>query len=709
MPVPGPRPGHVLIRTSRSLISAGTERMLVEFGRAGWIEKARQQPDKVRQVLEKVRTDGLGATLEAVLHKLDQPLPLGYCNAGEVIEARGERKEERGESGDGGGVDFKVGDRVVSNGPHAEVVCVPKNLCARVPDKISDEEAAFTVLAAVGLQGIRLAEPTLGENVVLMGLGLVGLLTVQMLVANGCRVLGFDLDPGKVALARNFGAEAFDLSTGVDPVAAAMGFSNGRGVDAVLITASTRSSAPVHQAAQMCRKRGRIVLVGVTGLELNRSDFYDKELSFQVSCSYGPGRYDPAYEQKGQDYPYGFVRWTAQRNFEAVLDMMARGKLDVKPLISRRVPFEEAPGVYEELTGNRSLLGVILTYAESPSRAATVEVTPPKPRVQSAPESQVRVGVIGAGNFASMVFLPALAKTGMELHTIAAGGGTSAAVAARKFGFRRATSDHQVILDDPEINTVFILTRHNTHARLVLQALRAGKHVFVEKPLCLTIEELGEIQSTYSSIISSPSPLILMVGFNRRFAPLAQKMRQLLQSRTEPLTLVYMVNAGAVPPDHWTQDPHIGGGRIIGEACHFIDFLRYLVGHPITDVVARSMGRTGSVGIREDKVTITLSFADGSLGTVHYFANGNKRFPKERVEAFSQGRILTLDNFKELRGYSCKGFKRQRLWRQDKGHRAEVAAFVERVRTGGECLIPWAELEEVSRATFDVMQQVSDS
>lgn len=710
------QPGHLLIVTGRSLVSSGTERMLVEFGQANLLAKARSQPDKVRQVLDKIRTDGLLPTLEAVFARLDEPLPLGYCNAGVVLEV-------------GKGVtSFSVGDRVVSNGPHAEVVAVPENLCARIPDGVSDDAAAFTVLAAVGLQGIRLAEPTLGENIAVLGLGLVGLMTVQMLRANGCRVLGTDFDEQKLALARQFGAETVDLSTGADPVAAAEAFSNGQGVDAVLITASTKSSEPVHQAAQMCRKRGRIVLVGVTGLDLNRADFYEKELTFQVSCSYGPGRYDDDYEQKGHDYPYGFVRWTEQRNFQAVLQLMQDGQLDVESLISRRFPIEEAPKAYDLLTEDKSLLGLLLTYPEqqdvSLRRTLTVnEAINLQPSTRNVQPGVPVIGMIGAGNFASMVLLPALSKTPAVLKTIASAGGTSAALAARKFGFQQATTDYQTILDDPEINTVFIATRHNLHARIVCEALRAGKHVFVEKPLALNRAQLQEVKGAYQYARRPPGASgsdggtenlqpatfnfqpALMVGFNRRFSPLSVKMHELLKQRTKPVTMIYTVNAGAIPADHWTQDSKVGGGRIIGEGCHFIDLLRYLVGAPIVDVQARMMGNASGVQICQDKMSITLAFEDGSLGTVHYFANGTKRFPKERVEVFSEGRILTLDNFKVLKGYDWPGFRRKRLWRQDKGHEAEVSAFVERIAEGGEALIPWHELEEVTLATFAAVER----
>lgn len=691
VPNPSCHSSNVLVTANRTLISAGTERMLVEFGQGDLLAKALSQPEKVRQVFDKVSTDGIVPTMESVFNKLDQPLPLGYCSAG-IVQSTGNQIEG-----------IAVGDRVASNGPHAEVVSVPQNLCARVPDSVSDDEAAFTVLGAVALQGIRLLNPTLGEQMVVSGLGLLGLMAVQMLVANGCRVLGLDFNTQRLALARQFGAQTVDLAIGEDPVAAAQAFAGGRGVDGVLITASTKSSDPVHQAAQMCRKRGRIVLVGVTGLELNRADFYEKELTFQVSCSYGPGRYDPAYEEEGKDYPFGFVRWTAQRNFEAVLQLMADGKLDVKPLISHRVPFEEAPRAYQLLTEDKSALGILLTYSGQPDMRRTVQLAPQQSHRASVP-GKVTVGMIGAGNFAMATLLPALKKAGVPLHTIASAGGTSAAIAGRKYGFAQATSDYATILADPAINTVLITTRHNSHARMVVDALDAGKHVFVEKPLALNRDELAQIKA---ALDGAPGQQLL-VGFNRRFAPLATQIQQLVQTRSEPLSMVYTVNAGTIPADHWVHDPESGGGRIIGEGCHFIDFLAFLADSPIVGVEARMMGRAAGLQVQEDKMTILLDFADGSTGVVHYLANGSKRFPKERVEVFSQERVLVLDNFRRLQGYGWPKFRKQSLWRQDKGHAAELQAFVQRIEQGGDLLIPWQTLEEVTLATFAAVERAKE-
>lgn len=680
VPCPSVSSGHLLIRTRCTLVSAGTERMLVDFGKAGLIDKARQQPDKVRMVVDKVRTDGLLPTIQAVQSKLDQPLAMGYCNVGEVVAI-------------GPGVKtFRVGDRVASNGKHAEVVSVPVNLCAKIPDGVEDDAAAFTVLGAIALQGIRLVRPTLGESVVVTGLGLIGLLTVQLLRAHGCRVLGIDFDPRRLELARGFGAEVVNLERSQDPVDVARSFARGRGVDAVIIAASTKSSAPVHQAAQMCRKRGRIVLVGVTGLELSRADFYEKELSFSVSCSYGPGRYDSSYEEAGHDYPFAFVRWTAQRNFEAVLDMVAGGQIDVRRLISHRFTVNEAAAAYEVVGGAEPPLGIILDF--------------PRGREQIVLERSIRVGrpqssfadgtaalsFIGSGNYANAVLIPAFKSTGASLMSVASNAGVSSFHAARRFGFVNATTDINQVLADERTNAVVIATRHDSHASLVLKALAAGKHVFVEKPLCLSLDELADIDRA-----AHESGRCLMVGFNRRFAPQVRKLKELLAGETAPKVFVMTVNAGAIPAEHWTQDPALGGGRIIGEACHFIDLLRHLAGSPI-----KSWGRIEADSSTGDTVSICLSFVDGSIGTVHYLANGSKAFPKERLDVFVAGRVLQLDNFRRLTGFDWPGFSRFNLWRQDKGQNACAAAFVQAITTSGEAPIPIDELLEVSRVTIEV-------
>lgn len=694
VPAPRCRAGHLLIASHTSLISAGTERMLVEFSQGNLLQKARSQPERVRQVMDKVKTDGLMPTVDSVRNKLDQPLAMGYCNAGTVIEVG------KGVTG------FSVGDRVVSNGPHAEIITVPQNLCALIPDNVDDDSAAFTVLGAVALQGVRLINPTLGERIAVVGLGLVGLMTVQILIANGCEVLGIDFSADRLALAKEFGASTVNLAAGEDPIAAGMAFTKNIGIDGVLITASTNSNDPVKQAAQMSRQRGRIVLVGVTGLALDRADFYEKELTFQVSCSYGPGRYDPLYEDQGMDYPIGFVRWTEQRNFEAILGLMATNKLDLESLISERIPHNNAPDAYDALTEKKDALGILLQYQtdKSPDLRSRIQIQPERQNKNFghvSASSKPVAAMIGAGNFAMGVLLPALKKTDARMKLIVSSGGTSAAIAARKFGFQEAASDVNEVLNDTDINTVLITTRHNTHAKLVADSLDAGKHVFVEKPLALNRTEMENVKA---AVERNPDRQLL-VGFNRRFSPLSIKMKKLLSRRTEPVSLIYTVNAGSLPDDHWTLDPEIGGGRIIGEACHFVDLLSYFVDAPISGICAQMIGGDLSSNLREDKMTLTLSFEDGSIGTIHYFANGHRSFTKERVEAFNQERILVLDNFRSLQGHGWQDFKNKKLRRQDKGHSAELSHFISSISHGGEWLIPWDSLEQTTLATFEAVER----
>jgi len=687
VPSPIAQPGHLLIQSRASLVSAGTERTLVEFGKASLIAKAKAKPDKVRQVLDKIKADGLMQTLETVFSRLDEPLELGYCNAGVVLAV--------GEGVDG----FEVGDRVISNGPHAEIVCVPKNLCAKIPDEVGDEEATFTVLGSIGLQGIRLLEPTLGETFVVTGLGLIGLMAVQILMANGCRVLGIDQSAERSALAREMGAEAVALSAGADPVAAAVAFSGGRGVDGVLITASAKTNAIVKQSAQMCRRRGRIVLVGVVGLELTRSDFYQKELTFQVSCSYGPGRYDPQYEERGHDYPRGFVRWTEQRNFEAILGLLRSGALDPSSLITERIEQARADEAYHKLTHDARLLGIILTYPDQEVTRDTVVRIADTARTSQA-AGNVTAGVIGAGNFARMTGLPALAKTDARLACIADLDGAAGTHVGRKFAFERTTTDYHVLLDDAEINTVFIFTRHDLHAQLVLESLAAGKHVFVEKPLCLSEEELNDIRAAYEKA----EGLQLMVGLNRRFSPHAERMKALLASRTQPMCMNMTVNAGVVAAGSWVHDPRVGGGRIIGEGCHWIDLMSLLAGAPVTGVVSTAIDDPSGGTICDDKTTITLTYGDGSIGTLHYFGNGDKSYPKETLEVFCDGKVLCMDNFRALRGWGWGSLARMRLRRMDKGHAEEMRRFVRTIAEGGPAVIPFEDLHNVMQATFAAVE-----
>lgn len=687
VPCPKNIKSNILIATSKTVVSVGTERMLVNFGKSSYISKAKQQPDKVKMVLNKVVTDGLMTTIDAVRSKLDQPLQLGYCNAGVVLES----------SVDG----FESGDRVVSNGNHAEVVRVPKNLCVKIPDNVDDESASFTVLGAIGLQGIRLIQPTMGECFVVTGLGLIGLLCVQMLRANGCRVLGIDFDSNKCELARKFGAETVDLSKEEDLIIIAQGFSRGRGVDGVLITAATQSDEVMHQSAEMCRKRGRIVLVGVVGLNLRRDDFFKKEITFQVSASYGPGRYDSFYEDEGNDYPVGFVRWTEQRNFEAVLDMMSSGVLDVKSVITHRFDIEDAIDAYG-LLDNRDALGIVLNYPSQNREILTkskVELNAQYPKVIDS--SIPCVGFIGAGNYASRTLIPAFKEAGAVLDTLVTSGGISGVHHGNKNQFATASTETKDLWNNDKINTVSIVTRHDAHAQQVVDALKSGKNVFVEKPLALALDELDVIDTAYHEANKS-NTVRLMVGFNRRYAPHIVKMKELLNSHRSPKSIIMTVNAGAIPGEHWVQNSLIGGGRIIGEGCHFIDLMRHLVGHKINGFTATMIGNVPGVEVREDKASITLSFEDGSFGTIHYLANGGSVFPKERVEVFCDDAVLQMDNYRVLTGYGWPGFKKMKLFKQDKGQKACAKAFIESIVNGKESPISYEEVMESSRVSIEV-------
>lgn len=680
VPVPQVKAGCVLIQTTRTLVSLGTERMLVEFGKANLIDKARQQPDKVKQVLDKIKTDGLQPTLEAVFNKLGQPLPLGYCNVGKVVAV-------------GRGVtEFVVGDRVASNGNHAEYVCVPKNLVAKIPDNVTDEEATFTVIGSIGLQGIRLLNPQLGECVVVIGLGLIGLVAAELLRANGCKVIGIDFDQQKVDIAKDKGIYAINPKSGIDPVKYVEEMTGGVGADGVLITASAKGDEVIHQACQMSRKRGRVVLVGVIGLNMRRDDFYKKELSFQVSCSYGAGRYDEEYENKGHDYPLAYVRWTEKRNFETILGAISSKALDVQPLITEVVDLDDYSEIYGDMRKHGSIASILKFPVDS-----TIE------RVVPIGEKRVMVGngklgIIGAGNFASATIIPALQKVNAPIKYIASAQGLTAKVLAKKAKAENATSDYHVMLSDPEVNTVLITTRHSMHASMVIEALEAGKSVFVEKPLCLNEEELQSIEKVY---MNANDRVTLTVGFNRRFSPFAEKMKTLLGGG--PKNIVATMNAGYIPPEMWVQDMEVGGGRIIGEACHFIDLCSFLADSRVIAVCMNALGENPQENT--DNVSILLKYENGTNAVVNYFANGSKAYAKERVEVFSQGKVLVLDNWRKLEGYGVKGFSKM-TGTMDKGHKRQFALLNERVLKGGEALIPYESIVNTTRASFACIESL---
>ena len=683
VPVPQVKSGAVLIKTTRTLVSLGTERMLVEFGKANFISKARQQPDKVKQVIDKIHTDGLQPTIKAVFNKLGQPMPLGYCNVGRVVEV-------------GRGVtEFKVGDRVASNGPHAEYVCIPQNLVAKVPDEVSDEEAAFTVIGSIGLQGIRNLNPQLGETVAVIGLGLVGLVTAQLLKANGCNVIGIDFDQQKVDMAESKGIIAMNPGAGVDPVGFVQEQTNGIGADGVIITASAKTDEVIHQACEMSRKRGRIILVGVVGMNMRRDDFYKKELTFQVSCSYGAGRYDEEYEQKGHDYPLPYVRWTEKRNFQTILITIANGGLDVKSLITEEVELENYQEIYGDMR-KRGSIASIIKYPDSTELASVVKVSD-----KTFAAGKGKIGIIGAGNYTSSTVVPCLNKAAAPIKYIASAGGLNAKVLAKKAGAELATSDYHEILKDKEVGMVIVTTRHNLHAKMVTEALQAGKSVFVEKPLCLNEEELNQICKAYKD---AGEGVTLTVGFNRRFSPFAQKLKAMVGDG--PKNIIATMNAGFIPPEMWVHDLEVGGGRIIGEACHFIDLCSYLAGSRVKAVCMNAMGENPEENT--DNATILLKYENGTNAVINYFANGSKAYQKERVEVFSQERVFILDNWRKLTGYGAKGFSKK-SGSMDKGQETEFGMLADRLKNGGESLIPFDSIINTTKASFATIQSLKEN
>ena len=688
VPMPTPREGQALVQVATSLVSAGTERMVVEFAEKSLVGKARSRPDLVKQVLDKARREGVVNTMQAAFNRLDQPMALGYSSAGTIIAL--------GKSMTG----FKVGQRVACAGGgyavHAEYNVVPRNLLTPLPKNVDFESAAFTTLGAIALHGFRLAEPQLGENVAVIGLGLLGLLTIQIASAAGCNVLGIDLDPKRIALASSLGLDAVSRQRAEST---SQLFTANRGFDVVLICADTPSNDPVELAGIIARDRARVVATGAVGLTLPRKIYYEKELSFINSRSYGPGRYDSNYEENGQDYPLGYIRWTEGRNFEAVVDLMQSGKLKVKPLISHRFPIEKATQAYDVITGKKkdTFLGVLLTYPAGKTKEERKVVFP---SIVNRKSEIVNLGVLGAGLFANSVLLPSIKKVdGIQLVGIASSGGLHAQHAGKKFGFKYATSSDDEIINDPNINTIAILTRHDSHAELVVKALKAGKHVFVEKPLAINSEQLSVI----SKQLAKTDNCLLLTGFNRRFAPLAESLKSQVSGLRSHLHAHHRFNAGYLPPNHWTRDPNIGGGRIVGEACHFIDFITFLVGAAPVSVTAHALSNEGKYS--EDNVSMTFTFPDGSIGVVDYLANGDKSFPKERMEVFCSGMVAVLDDFVSLQ-ITREGKMKEERGAQDKGWVNEWRAFVKAIQEGGEPPIPYEQLIDVTKSTFAVVESL---
>jgi predicted dehydrogenase/threonine dehydrogenase-like Zn-dependent dehydrogenase len=692
VPPPVAQRGRVLVRTAASVISAGTERMTIEMGQKTLLGKARERPELVKQVIQKARNEGFQPTIEAVRARLSSLKALGYSAAGTVIEV--------GEDV----TDFQVGDRVACAGAeyasHAEVLSVPKNLCVRIPANVSMEAAAFSTLGAIALQGVRLAETTLGESVVVIGLGLIGQLTGQLLKANGCRVFGVDLDQQKVDLAKRLGAD--DGSTLDQVEGRVMDWSRGRGADAVLITAATSSDQPIELAGKILRLKGRVVAVGLVGLEIPRELYYQKELTLKISMSYGPGRYDPEYEERGHDYPFAYVRWTEGRNLEAFLDLVAAGRINVEPLISHRFSIDDAEQAYQLIAGQTQepYLGILLGY--DPKRPLESRFAGASRKSgQRVPEKTVRIGMIGAGNYAQKFLLPNFQAAGVDFHSVATASGVTARQVADKYGFRYCVSSADEVLEDKEINLVVVATRHDTHAKLARRALESGRHVFVEKPLAMNDEELDELIST--AIVAEPC---LMVGFNRRFSPLARSAQDFFKDRKAPLSISYRVNAGRIPPTHWIQDPRQGGGRIIGEVCHFIDLMHFLTGSITTRVYAEAVRSSQTDMVDHDSVFVTLRFADGSNGSIAYLSEGDKLMPKEHIEIFGQEASFVLDDFRTAITYKNGKEKRQSLRSQDKGQKNEVRAVCEVVLASKAAPIALEDLVATTRATFKIKESL---
>jgi polar amino acid transport system substrate-binding protein len=687
VPVPSIRRGFVLVRTAASLISAGTERLTVEAGQKSLISRAVEQPALVKQVLQKARHEGVLNTVDAVLSKLGSMNALGYSAAGTVIEV--------GE----GVTELRVGDRVACAGvgyaSHAEVLAVPKNLCVRLPENVDFDAAAFGTLGAIALQGVRLAEPTLGESVVVIGLGLIGQLAVQLLKANGCRVFGIDLDAAKIELAKRHGAD--DGSAPDHAKQRVPAWSRGRGADAVLITAATESHQPVELAGEISRQKGRVVVVGAVGLNIPRKPYYDRELTFRISMSYGPGRYDAEYEERGHDYPYAYVRWTEGRNIEAFLDLIAGGRVDVKSLITHRFELHETNRAYSLITGEvkEPYLGIVLQYDHEGEVERKVLL-----ERKSAPASSVRAGFIGAGGYAKGVLLPLFKAAGAQFQSIATASGVSAREVGAKFGFQSCVSGADEVIDDAETNLIVIATRHASHADLATRALHRGRHVFVEKPLAVNDDELDRVLDAAANSSGQ-----LLVGFNRRFSPLAMAAKEFFAQAEAPLSINYRINAGRIPPGYWINDEG-EGGRIIGEVCHFIDLVHFLTGSLTAQVYAQSITTRNAAVANADSVFITLGLADGSNGSIAYLAEGASAMPKERIEIFAGGKSFVIEDFETAIAYEGSREKKTKLREKDKGQKNEVNIACALVREGKPSPIALDDLATTTRATFRILESL---
>ena len=694
LPAPKLRPGNVLVRNAFSLISAGSERTSVETAQASMIQKARIRPDLVRQVLDNFHREGLVATYKKVRDRLDDFKDLGYSSAGVVVES--------------GVDDIKAGDRVACAGvgyaSHAEIVSVPRNLVVKVPDEVGLDEAAFTTVCAIAMQGVRQADVRVGEQVVVIGLGLVGLISTQLLKASGCRVIGMDVAPRNFDLALTLGCDRCTLSND-GAILEVQSFTRGYGADAVVITAATTSNQPVELAIQCARKRGTVVAVGAVGMNIPRSPFYEKEINFRMSCSYGPGRYDPGYEERGQDYPLGFVRWTENRNMEAALDMMAERKLNVGALITHRIPVDQGLRAYDIITGKveESHLGILIQYSDVSAAMALSRRVELRPADRTASGRRAVLGFIGAGNFAQSMLLPPLVKLAPRLRGLATAKPVNAKNVAKKYSFEFCATDATELINDREVNLVFVTSRHDSHARYVAEALRAGKSVFVEKPPALNDEELQSILEAYAEAERAGTVRLLMVGYNRRFSEPVRAIQKLFAGRTEPLVMHYRVNAGFLPSTNWVQQPD-QGGRFIGEGGHFVDVMQFLCGALPASVYAAAPTDSAR-RYNNDNLLVSLSFADGSAGTIHYLANGANAVEKEYLEVFGDSKTARMWNFKKLECASGRK-KTTKSFSGDKGHAAEMKAVLDGFESGTGSPISLESLAATSRVTFAVLESL---
>ncbi len=679
-PTPNLKNGHILISTSCSAISSGTEKMLLDFGRSNLLKKALSQPDKVSEALNKVNTDGLLSTASAIKSKLNSPIALGYSNVGTVIKKANDINS------------FKVGDRVVSNGNHAEQVLVPKNLCCLIPDSVSDEEASFAVIGSVALQGIRLAKPNYGEKFLVVGLGIIGQITAQLLKSNGCEVYAMDINNNRCEIAREFSVNCFHLKDNFNAISWSEKETGNLGFDGVIVTASSKNSEPLELAAKVSKKRGKIVLVGSTKIELNRNVFYEKELSFQVSKSYGPGRYDNEYEERGNDYPFAYVRWTEKRNIEAVLRAIELGNLNVKPLISDTYDFENIVLAYEKLRDNSEKMGILIKYKRKIDIRKTISL--PKKDIQNKflKSGNLNVGVIGCGNYFSRVIIPILKNTDLNLNTLVTSSPIRSSFYGKKFNFENVSTDVESIIKNSDIDIVFIGTRHDSHGYLVKKFLDAKKHIYVEKPLCLNYQELEDIKKSYKFENT------LMIGFNRRYSPIYKIFKEKIQKYKLPKSIIYTCNSGDLPKEHWLNDIKIGGGRLIGEACHFLDLIKDLIGFPVERI---SLNKSSS-DFLHDTFTLNLNFADGSIASIHYFSNGNKQFSKEKIQVFVDQNIFELDNFKDINIWERNKRRSIKRLNIEKGQKQCINAFMDAIKNNDPEPIGFADIVEIHSLIMNI-------